>query len=89
VKGDLDRGEAADGLCKLPMAMVMEMAMEMGTVVTPVTADSASTATLEPEERNEHRKRRMRSETPVATAGPEDLRSRMERTAQQQACELA
>jgi len=87
-RGDMDTGEAGDGTRDAPTAMA----------VTPTAADTASTATLEPMERNENGKRRRRSENgkrrrrseAVASAvGPGDWRSRMERTAQQQARELA
>jgi hypothetical protein len=81
---DTDMGEAGDGTSDTSMAMVMAMV----TAVTPISADTASTATLEPMERNENGKQ-MRSEAPAADLGPGDWRSRIDRTAQQQAQVLA
>jgi hypothetical protein len=81
----MDTGGAGDGTRDVPMAM----AMEMRTVVTLIAADTASTAALEPTERNKNGKRRKRSEAPVAALGPGDWRSQKQRTAQQHAHELA
>jgi len=47
VRGDMDTGEAGDGTHDAPTAMAMEMALEMGTAVTPTAVDTASTATPE------------------------------------------
>jgi len=85
----MDTGGAGDGTRDTPMPTAMEMAMEMGKAVTPIAADTASTATPEPMERNENGKWRMRCETLPAAVGRGDWRSRMGRPAQQQACELA
>jgi len=74
---------------KVPTAMPMETAMEMGIAVTPTAADTDTTTTLERAERNDKGKRRMKSEALVSGMGPGDWRSRMERTAQQQARKLA
>jgi hypothetical protein len=73
----LDTGEAADGRSDAPMDIAMEVAMAVTSI-----------AALEPTERNENGKRR-RSEVPATAWALGDWRSRMERTAQQQARELA
>jgi hypothetical protein len=80
----LDTGEAADGRSDAPM----DMAMEVATAVTSIAAGTAGEAALEPMERNENGKRRW-SEVPATAWALGDWRSRMERAAQQQACELA
>jgi hypothetical protein len=69
----------------------MDMAMEiaMVTVVTSIGTVTAGEDTLEPMERHEKRKRRMRSEAPAAAWALGDWRRRMEHAAQQQAHELA
>ena len=79
----MDTDGAGDGTRDAPTAM------EMGTAVTPTAADTASTATLEPTERNKNGERRRRSEALPSAVGRGDWRSCMERTAQQQARELA
>ena len=76
-RGDLDTGEAGDGMCDVPTAMAMEMAMEMGTAVTPTAADTACTTSPEPMERNENAMRRRRREALASAVGPGDCRSRM------------
>ena len=78
VRGDMDTGEAGDGMRDAPTAIAMEMAMEMGTAVTPTAADTASTAEPAPKERNQYGKRRRRSEDLASAVGPGDLRSHME-----------
>ena len=83
-RSDQDMGEAGDVTGGASVMRATETAMTM----TPIVANTASTATLEPTERNENGKRR-RSETPAAAMSPGDWRSRMDRTVQQQACELA
>jgi hypothetical protein len=80
-----DMGGAADRRSDAPMNIVMEMA----TAVTPISAETAGEDTLEVMERNVNGKRRRRSEVPAAAWALGDWRSRMERAAQQQACELA
>jgi len=80
-RSDLGTGEAGDGTGDAPMDMVMEMAM----AVTPIAMETAGVATLEPMERNEHGKRRRRSEAPATALGPGDRRGRMAQAAQQQA----
>jgi hypothetical protein len=51
-RNDLDTGEPADGRSDAPMDMAMPVAM----AVTHIAADTASTVTLEPTERNENQK---------------------------------
>jgi hypothetical protein len=80
----LDTGEAADGRIEAPMDMVMLLA----AVETSSAVGTAGEATLERMARNENGKRR-RSEVPATTWALGDWRSRMECTAQQQACKLA
>jgi hypothetical protein len=80
-RSDLDTGEAEDGRSDTPMDVVMEMA----TAATPVTAETAGTTIVEPMERNENGKRRMRSKAVATAVTPSDWRSRMERTMRQQA----
>jgi len=74
-----------DGMRDAPM----DMAMEVVTAVTSITAETAGKDTLEPMERNENGKWRRRSEVPVIARALGDWGSRMEHTAQQQARELA
>jgi hypothetical protein len=78
---DLDSGEAGKGRSDPPM----EMAMEMATAATPITAETVGAAIFEPMERNENGQHRRRNEAPLA---PSNWRSRMERTIRQQAQEL-
>jgi hypothetical protein len=66
----------------------MDVAMEMATAATPVTAETAGTTIVEPMERNENGKRRRRSEAVATAVASSYWRSRMERTMQQQAQEL-
>jgi len=75
---DLDMGEAGDGSSDAPM----DVAMQMGTTVTPIAADTAGATMIEPMERNEHGKRRRSCEAPPTTR---QLRSRMEGADQQKA----
>jgi hypothetical protein len=77
-RNGLDTGRAADGRSNVPL----DMAMEMATAVTPITAGTADEDTLEPMERNENGKRSRRSEVPAAAWALGDWRSRMERAAQ-------
>jgi len=78
-------GEAADGMSQAPMYM----AMEMGTAVTSIAAETACEEPMEPMERNEKGKGRRRSEIPMTAWALGDWRSLMERAAQQQGRELA
>jgi len=82
-------GEAGEGTRNAPTAMTMEMAMEMGTAVTPTTVDTACTVAIEPMVRNEYGMRSRRTKALASAVGPGDRRSGMERMAQQQARELA
>jgi len=50
----------------------MDMAMEMAMAVTHITADTASTATLEPTESNKNMMRRRQSEALGSAIGPRD-----------------
>ena len=59
--------------------------MEIPTAGTSIAAESAGATIFEPMERDEHGKRRSRSEALVA---PSDWSSRMQRTIPQQAQEL-
>jgi len=74
----MDTGGAGDGSRDEPMTIVMELAMELGMVVTPTAADTPDTATIEPTARNKKGKRRKMSEAPVAVLGPGDWRCCME-----------
>ena len=80
-RSGLDMEEAVDGRSHAPM----DMAMEMATAVTSITAETAGATIFEPMERYENGKQRRRSKAPAA---PSDWRSRMERTIRQQAQEL-
>lgn len=88
VRGDMDKGGAGAVARDLPMAMTMVISMEIRTAVIPTAVDTTSMATLEPLERNMNGKLRRRNEALESVVGPGDWRSRMERTAQQQAREL-
>jgi len=83
VGGDRDTGAVGDGVWDAPIAMAMELA------VTPIAKVTTVTAPLEPTERNENGERQRRSEALAVAGGPRDRRSRMQRTAQQHASELA
>jgi len=78
---DLDMGEAGNRRSDAHM----DVAMEMATAATSIAMETAGATIFELMERNENRKRRRRSEAPVA---PSDWRSRMERMIPQQAEEL-
>jgi len=80
-RSDLDAGEAGDEKSDAPM----EVATEMSTAATSITAETAGAIIFEPMERDENGKRRRRSEPPVA---PSDWKSRMDWTIRQQAQEL-
>jgi hypothetical protein len=77
----LDMEEAADWKSDAPM----DMAMELATVVTSITVETAGATTFELMERNENGKPRRKSDAPAA---PSDWRSRMDRTIRQHAEEL-
>jgi len=83
-RGGLATGGAADGRSDVPM----DMAMEEGTVVTSIAAETAEGDILEPMERNANGKQR-KSEVPVTAWALGDWRSRMERAAIQQAHKVA
>ena len=84
-RSDLDTGEAGDRRSDAPM----DVAMEMVTTVTLIATETMGATIFEPLERNENGKQRRRSEAPATTLAPGDWRSRMERAAQQHACEVA
>jgi hypothetical protein len=72
---DMDMGEGGDETHHAPTAMATGMAMEMGTAVITTAADTASTDTLEPMERNKNGKPRRRAEALASNMGPGDRRS--------------
>jgi hypothetical protein len=80
----LERGGTADRRSDAPL----DLAIEMQTAVTAIATETAGQDTLEPMERNENGMPRRRSEVPLPTWALRDWRSRMERLAQRQACEL-
>jgi len=81
-RSDLDTGAAGDRRSDTPMDVVMEMA----TTVTPIAADTAGAPNYELMDINENGKRRRRSEAPPTALASGDLRSRIGRASQQQAC---
>jgi hypothetical protein len=83
-RSNLDMGEVGDVTGGASVTMATETAITM----TPINANTSSTAALEPTERNDNNNRR-RSETPVAAMCPRDWRSSMERVFQQQPCKIA
>jgi len=88
-RSDMNIGGAGDRTSDVPKAMGMDMAV--AAAVTRIAMDTASVDTLESIEPKENgkRRRRRRSEALTAALGPGDRKSHMERTAQQQARELA
>jgi len=80
-RSHLDSGEVGNGMSNAPR----DVAMEMATAATAIGTETEDTTIFEPMERNEHGKRRRRSEAPEA---PSDWTSRMESTIRQQAKEL-
>jgi len=84
-RSDLDTGGAGDGRSDVPMDVVTVMAM----TVTAIAAETTGATIFKPIERNENGKRRRRSKAPATALAPGDLKSRMERAAQQQDCEVA
>jgi hypothetical protein len=85
VRRRLDTGGVADGRSDAPM----DMAKEVATAVVAIAAETVREDTLESMERNEIGQRRRRSEFPATAWALGNWRSRMERVAEQQACELA
>ena len=71
-RSDLDSGEAENGRSDAPM----DVAMEMATAATSITAETAGATIFQLMERNKNGKRRRRREAPAA---PSDWRSRMQR----------
>jgi hypothetical protein len=80
-RSDLDTGQAENRRSDMPM----DVAIEMTTVATPSTAQTAGATMFAPMKRNENGKRRRRSVAPETLS---DWRSCMERTMRQQAQEL-
>jgi len=77
-RSDLDTAEAGDGRSDVPM----DVAMQMATTVTPITAESTGITIFEPIERNDNGKRRRRREARATALAFREWRCCVERAAQ-------
>jgi len=84
-RNNVETGEDRDGRDNTPK----DMGMEIATVVTPISADAASMAILEPSKSKENENRWRRSKALARALGHEDRSHRVQRMSQQQARKLA